>query len=61
MSSPTLDVRVTKFFDYRKNQYVYIKHLMRDGEVVGLLKNDGSIELESSQYSIEEVSENAGD
>ena len=61
MSSPHLDVRITKFFDYRTNQYVYIKHLMRDGEVVGLLKNDGSIELESSQYSIEEVSENAGD
>lgn len=61
MSSPTLDVRVTKFFDYRKNQYVYIKHLMRDGEVVGLLKNDGSIELESSEYKIEEVPENARD
>lgn len=61
MSSPTLDVRVTKFFDYRKNQYVYIKHLMRDGEIVGLLKNDGSIELDSSQYSMEEVSEDAGD
>lgn len=61
MSSPTLDVRVTKFFDYRKNQYVYIKHLMRDGEIVGLLKNDGSIELESSEYKIEEVPENAGD
>lgn len=61
MSSPHLEIRITKFFDYRKNQYVYIKHLMRDGEVVGLLKNDGSIELESSQYFIEEVSENAGD
>lgn len=57
MSSPHLDVRITKFFDYRKNQYVYIKHIMRDGEVVGLLKNDGSIKLESSQYTIEEVSE----
>lgn len=61
MSSPHLDVRVTKFFDYRKNQYVYIKHLIRDGEVVGLLKNDGSIKLEASQYTIEEVSDNAGD
>lgn len=61
MSSPTLDVRVTKFFDYRTMQYVYIKHLMRDGEIVGLVKNDGSIELVSSQYTIEEVEENAGD
>ena len=57
MSSPRLDVRITKFFDVKKNQYVYIKHLMRDGEVVGLLKNDGSIELVSSQYTIEEVEE----
>lgn len=61
MSSPHLDIRITKFFDYRKNHFVYVQHLIRDGEVVGLLKNDGSIELESSQYSIEEVSENAGD
>lgn len=57
MSSPHLEVRITKFFDYRKNQYVYIKHLMRDGEVVGLLKNDGSIKLEPSEYKIEEVEE----
>ena len=55
MSSPALNVRVTKFFDYRKNQYVYIKHLMRDGEVIGQLKNDGTIKLEPSQYKIEEV------
>ena len=58
MSSPHLEVRITKFFDYRKNQYVYIKHLMRDGEVVGLLKNDGSIKLEPSEYKIEKVEEN---
>lgn len=58
MSSPHLEVRITKFFDYRKNQYVYIKHLMRDGEVVGLVKNDGSIKLEPSEYKIEEVEEN---
>lgn len=57
MSSPRLDVRISKFFDYRKNQYVYIKHLMRDGEVVGLLNNDGSIKLEQSEYKIEEVKE----
>lgn len=57
MSSPHLEVRITKFFDYRKNQYVYIKHLMRDGEVVGLLKNDGSIKLEPGEYKIEEVKE----
>ena len=57
MSSQTLDVRVTKFFDYRTNQYVYIKHLMRDGEIVGLLKNDGSIRLEPSEYRIEKVEE----
>ena len=57
MSSPHLDVRITKFFDVKKNQYVYIKHLMRDGEVVGLLKNDGSIELVPSEYKIEEVEE----
>lgn len=57
MSSPHLEVRITKFFDYRTNQYVYIKHLMRDGEVVGLLKNDGSIKLEPSEYKIEEVKE----
>lgn len=55
MSSPHLDVRITKFFDYRKNQYVYIKHLMRDGKVVGQLINDGSIKLASSEYKIEEV------
>lgn len=59
MSSQRLDVRITKLFDYRKNQYVYIKHLMRDGEVVGTLKPDGNIELVSSQYTIEEVPENA--
>lgn len=57
MSSPHLEVRITKFFDYRTNQYVYIKHLMRDGEVVGLLKNDGSIELVTSEYKIEGVEE----
>lgn len=60
MNSPHLEVRITKFFDYRKNQYVYIKHLMRDGEVIGTLKPDGCIELASSQYTIEEVPENAG-
>lgn len=57
MSSPHLDVRITKFFDYRKNQYVYIRHLMRNGGVVGLLNNDGSIKLEPSEYKIEEVEE----
>ena len=61
MSSPSLDVRTDGYFDYKTMTYVITRHIMRDGEVVGTLKPDGHIELASSQYTIEEVSENAGD
>ena len=57
MSSPHLDVRTDGHFDYKTMTYVITRHIMRDGEVVGLLKNDGSIKLEPSEYRIEKVEE----
>ena len=74
MSILDLDVGIVKFPNYKTNSVDYQIHLRRDGELVGIVDADKyaefdqyktnvepPIELVSSQYTIEEVSENAGD
>lgn len=55
MSSPHLDVRIDTHFNYETMTYDVTRYIMRDGEVVGRLENDGPIKLAPSQYRIEEI------
>ena len=74
MSILDLEATVVTYTNYALNKPEYQVHLRRNGELVGIVDADKyaefdqyktnvepPIELVSSQYTIEEVSENAGD
>ena len=57
MNNPDSDIITVSRFDYATMTHIITRYIMRDGKVVGTLKPDGRIELASSQYTIEEVTE----